>query len=350
MIIRRTRPVDQLPLPVVTGSRVVPALLETTALEGIGGGSACAADRVANVVDVARAGAEGAASLVPVWEMSSMRHVRLSAGMALSAPPDSWWGLVLAGEVTLGAASASSLLAEGDAVLVDARVAYRVTASTEPSTLVVGDFRLAVPAHRLPSPLIVRGFGTRHDGVAALVGKCPLERMGRPSLFAASYGNLIGAAMTASWLEEQDRDTARPDEAVAAVVAAVTARPGEQWTVQGMARLVHLSRSALGERFRRALGRGPAEVLREVRMREARRLLDDPSRPVEYVAFAVGYGSAAAFSRAFSSHHGVAPQAWRDVSSTRDAQDGEDRPGRHGESGAEQEGRRDAVRVQECAS
>lgn len=308
---------------------------------------------MANVVDVARAGVDGSASPAAVWEMSSSHHVRLRARATLSTPSGSWWGLVLAGEVTLEVASGASVLAEGDAVLVDARVAHRVIASNryEHSVLVVGDLRLVVPVHRLPNPLIVRGFGTRHNGVAELVGKCPLERVCEPSLFAASYGNLIGAAMTASWIEDQGgSDNVRMDEAVAAVVAAVTARPGEPWTVEGMARLVHLSRSALGERFRRALGRGPAEVLREVRMREARRLLDDPSRPVEYVAYAVGYGSAAAFSRAFSSHHGIAPQAWRDMSPTRDAQGGENRPGRYGESGAEQERGRDAVRVQERAS
>lgn len=283
-----------------------------------------------------------------------MHRVRLPAGATLTELPGPRWALVLAGELTLEAASESHLLSEGDAVLVDARTAHRLSASGhfEQSALVVGDLRLAVPTHRLPSPLIVGGFGTRHDGVAALVGKCPLERVCKPSLFAASYGNLIGAAMTAAWLEDQGLDTAapRPDEAVAAVVAAVTTRPGEPWTVERMARLVHLSRSALGERFRRALGRGPAEVLREARMREARRLLDDLSRPVEYVAFAVGYGSTAAFSRAFSSHHGIGPQAWRDASPARDAQRGEDHSGRHGEPRPEQERDRHAVAVQERAS
>lgn len=203
-------------------------------------------------------------------------------------------------------------------------------------------------AWRITTPEAV--LAARHGGVMALVTRCRLERACRPTLFAASYGNLIGAAMTASWQEDQGGDAGPLDEAVTAVVAAVTARPAEPWTVEGMARLVHLSRSALGERFRRALGRGPAEVLREIRMREARRLLTDPSRPVEYIASAVGYGSTAAFSRAFSSHHGVAPQAWREPSPARDAQRGEKQPGRRGEPRAEQEGRLHAAGVQERAS
>ncbi|MFE9107714.1 helix-turn-helix transcriptional regulator [Actinomadura geliboluensis] len=307
---------------------------------------------MANIVDVSWADDVGTSSPEPAWEMSGMDHVQLPAGAVLTEPPAPLWALVLAGEFTLETAFEAQSLAEGDAVLVDARTAHRLTASRrhEESALVVADLRMAVPVRRLPSPLVVRGFGTRHGGVMALVTRCPLERACRPTLFAASYGNLIGAAMTTSWQEDQGGDAGPPDEAVTAVVAAVAARPAEPWTVEGMARLVHLSRSALGERFRRALGRGPAEVLREIRMREARRLLADPSRPVEYIASAVGYGSSAAFSRAFSSHHGVAPQAWREPSLTRDAQRGEKQPGRRGEPRAEQEGRLHAAGVQERAS
>ena len=293
------------------------------------------------------------AGTLQAWELGSLRYARLPSGTTLAEPPGPLWTLVLAGEIRLGVPSGEHVLAEGDAALVETRTAYRLTASRafEESGLVHGDLRSVVPAHRLPSPLIVRGFGTRHDGIAALVGKCPLEYMCRPTLFAASYGNLIGAAMTQSWLDDQDRDGVPvPDEAVTAVVAAVTARPGEPWTVDRMAGLVHLSRSALGDRFRRALGRGPAQILRDVRMREARRLLDDPSRPVEYVASAVGYGSTAAFSRAFSAHHGIPPQSWRAASPARDAQHREQRARHRREPRAEHERGRHAVPVQERAS
>lgn len=279
------------------------------------------------------------------WHMSSLDHVRLGAGEALGAPPGPLWALVIEGEVTLETASASHPLRTGDAALVDARTAHRLIASrrTEKSVLVAGDLRVTVPSHRLPSPLIVHGFNARHAGVLALVDTCPLARECAPALFATSYGNLIGAAMTASWLESQEV-AASPDAAVATVVAAVTARPGEPWPVERMAGLVHMSRSALGERFRRALGRGPAEVLREVRMREARGLLATPAHPVEYVASAVGYGSTAAFSRAFSSVHGASPQAWRD------AQRGEGDPGGEREHRAEHVRGRHAVPVQQHAS
>ncbi|WP_460305468.1 helix-turn-helix domain-containing protein [Actinocorallia aurea] len=283
----------------------------------------------------------------PAWAMTELFRLSLDGGASL-ARPGSRWALVLAGTVAVETAEGCELLGAGDAVLVDGRTAHRLVAA-ERSDLVVSDLRLAVPVRRMPSPLVVRDFGVRHGGVSALVGICQSSLPAPGSLFTTSYGNLIGAAMTASWQEDADGGEA-PDPVIGAVVAAVSARPGEAWSVARMARVAHLSRSALGERFRRATGSSPAEVLREVRMREARRLLGGSSRPVEHVAFAVGYGSAAAFSRAFSARHGLAPQAWRDASPARDAQGGEQHSGRGGEGGAEPERGGDAARVQEHAS
>lgn len=159
---------------------------------------------MANIVDISRADDAGTSSPEPAWEMSGMDHVQLLAGAVLTEPPVPLWALVLAGELTLEAAFEAQSLAEGDAVLIDARTAHRLTASERyvESALVVADLRMTVPVRRLPSPLVVRGFGTRHGGVMALVTQCPLERASRPTPFAASYGNLIGAAMTASWQED----------------------------------------------------------------------------------------------------------------------------------------------------
>ncbi|MGI5189801.1 helix-turn-helix transcriptional regulator [Promicromonospora sp. CA-289599] len=105
--------------------------------------------------------------------------------------------------------------------------------------------------------------------------------------------------------------TLKRDTAVAHVVAELVARPGEPWTLDEMAGLVHLSRSALTGRFRRATGHSPMRVLREVRMHRARTLLAVERLSVTRVAFEVGYGSVAAFSRAFAVDHGVSPLAWR---------------------------------------
>lgn len=240
--------------------------------------------------------------------MTSLERLALEPGGTVARPPG--WALVLEGGIGLETAVGSQLLSRGDATLVDPRTAHRLTAM-RPSELILADLRVAVPTLRLPSPLVADDFSSRHHGVASLLTTCPLRDDRHAWLFASSFGSVIGAAMTASWLEQRDTSILHADQDVAEVLAAVSASPGESWTVDQMARLVHLSRSALGDRFRQALGRSPAEVLRDVRMEEARRLLADPAHPVAYVASRVGYGSTAAFSRAFSAAHGMSPQLWR---------------------------------------
>jgi AraC-like DNA-binding protein len=239
------------------------------------------------------------------WEMATLRHAPVAAGETLAASPPSLWLMVLEGAADLETAAGVQRLQAGDAALVGAAIARRVSAVVE-SVLAVADLRLVVPGP-LPSPFVVLGFRQRHPAVAALVGMCPLRGDCDRAAFAAGYGTLIGAAMG---IEVEDRQD-RADPAVAEVMAAIGSRPGEPWTLERMARVAHLSRSALVEHFRSEVGRSPVQMLREMRMLAARQLLGEPERPVTQVAFAVGYHSTAAFSRAFSAHHGVGPQAWR---------------------------------------
>ncbi|MFD2026250.1 helix-turn-helix transcriptional regulator [Promicromonospora aerolata] len=257
------------------------------------------------------------------WEMTALRRERVAAGETRSRP-GGLWALVLAGAMTLETVGSRRRVLPGDAVLVDGRTAHRLTADVG-ADLVHGDLRRAVPSSLLPSPLVVRGFSTRQRGVVALVTTCPLEAKCDPDLFATSYAGLIGAAMTALW-RDAERSAGRAGDAdahgaadrhgvadaeVASVVAALADDPGESWTLDRMAALVHLSRSALTERFRRATGHSPMRMLREVRMHRARTLLAEGWLPVTRVAFEVGYGSVAAFSRAFTAEHGVSPLGWR---------------------------------------
>lgn len=253
------------------------------------------------------------------WEMTTLRHEWLPAGVKLSNVSNCFWSLVLDGSIFLETATGQVCLEPGDAVIVGDRTAHRITAA-EATTLAVADLRLAVPTFAMPSPWVVHGFEARHPGVVALVRGCSLAGTCDPMLFAASYAGLIGGALTTSWVEAQGlpgrSDQRGPDSDVAEVVSALASRPGETWTLERMAGLVHLSRSALIRRFRRTLGRSPMEVVRDVRMREARNLLRDPSNSVAHVAYSLGYASGAAFTRAFSAHHdGHTPRSWRtDVS------------------------------------
>lgn len=244
-----------------------------------------------------------------LWEMTRLHRVALDAGADLTDLPGPRWVHVQSGAVVMVARGVRERIGAGDAVLLDAHTSHRIAAAVE-SVLAVADLRAPRPG-ALPSPLIVRCFAARHPGLNGLVGTCPQQAPEVSSAhFTESYGNLIAAAMAASWREDHgEPETADP--VVERVIAALSAGPEKPWTVERMAGLVHLSRSTLGERFRRALGLGPTEVLRDIRMDRARRLLRDGELPVASIAARVGYGSAAAFSRAFATHHGAPPQQWR---------------------------------------
>lgn len=247
--------------------------------------------------------------------MTALRRERLPADSTV-VRPGALWALIVSGAATLETADGRRTILPGDAVLVDARTAHRLTADVE-TDLVHGDLRRSVPSTAWPSTLVLRGFGDEHGGIAALVTTCPLTAECKAGLFAGAYAGLIGAAVsamahTAEGAGAQGGEVGPADDPqVAEVLAALAERPGEPWTLDRMAGLVHLSRSALTDRFRRATGHSPMRMLREVRMNQARRLLTKQCLAVTRVAFEVGYGSVAAFSRAFTADHGVSPLAWR---------------------------------------
>jgi len=101
------------------------------------------------------------------------------------------------------------------------------------------------------------------------------------------------------------------DKALSRALAALHANPERQWTVDRLGREAGMSRSALADKFARLIGCAPAAYLTQHRMRLAARELLVTQAPLVSIAEAVGYGSEAAFSRAFKRTFGVSPSAWR---------------------------------------
>ena len=84
------------------------------------------------------------------------------------------------------------------------------------------------------------------------------------------------------------------------------------WNVDDLSRKVGLSRSALAERFRNALGDTPLNHLRTLRMQKAMQLLADTRQPLEQIAQAVGYQDAFGFSKVFKRTIGQSPRQFRE--------------------------------------
>ncbi|HEX5574244.1 MAG TPA: AraC family transcriptional regulator [Gemmatimonadales bacterium] len=102
------------------------------------------------------------------------------------------------------------------------------------------------------------------------------------------------------------------DEVVGRALALLHSRPGDAWTLEGLARETNSSRTNLTKRFTELVGQPPMQYLTQWRMQVAANLLSQSRAKIAAIGREVGYDSEAAFSRAFKKATGVAPGAWRD--------------------------------------
>ena len=101
------------------------------------------------------------------------------------------------------------------------------------------------------------------------------------------------------------------DPAVGRALALMHGAPAHPWTMQELAAKAALSRSALYERFADLVGTPPLHYLAQWRVQLAIGMLRRGDVDIAAIAVKVGYGSEAAFSRAFRKMMGAPPSAWR---------------------------------------
>jgi AraC-like DNA-binding protein len=101
------------------------------------------------------------------------------------------------------------------------------------------------------------------------------------------------------------------DRYVGRALALMHGKPGDDWTVEKLARQVGLSRSALADRFVQLLGEPPITYLSRWRLRLAANRLATTRRTVESIAADAGYESSSAFAHAFKATFGKPPSIWR---------------------------------------
>jgi AraC-like DNA-binding protein len=94
-------------------------------------------------------------------------------------------------------------------------------------------------------------------------------------------------------------------------LAVIHQEPRKDWTVADLEAASGLSRSALTDRFETVLGTSPMRYVRDWRLYLASAELGATSKPISAIAYEAGYGTEAAFSRAFSRAYGAPPAAWR---------------------------------------
>ena len=101
------------------------------------------------------------------------------------------------------------------------------------------------------------------------------------------------------------------DKRLAGALEAIFERPASPWTVERLADIAGMSRSAFAAQFMKAFGQPPMSMLKLVRLRKAAELLATTTLPVAGVARMVGFSSRSNFSQAFHAMHGMDPTAFR---------------------------------------
>jgi AraC-like DNA-binding protein len=182
------------------------------------------------------------------------------------------------------------------------------------------DMEVAEPLMRLlPEVVFTPADPVAGRDIAALVtllaGEVGARTPGSRTAIARLIDLLLIAALR-RWNESRAGEdgswlSALRDPAIAAVLAAIHARPAHPWTLQALAAEVHLSRATLARRFTRAVGQSPLAYLAQWRMHLAAQQLRNSSASVEAIGHAVGYTSEFAFNRAFTRLRGIPPGRYR---------------------------------------
>jgi len=136
---------------------------------------------------------------------------------------------------------------------------------------------------------------------------CGPEHAVRTAKVHLLTGHQDGQLPYAAMVKREDPN----DAAIVLVQAWIADNYAGDNPVASMAQRSGLRPRTFGRRFRAATGRRPIEYVHEVRIDEARRILESSSLGVDEVGYSVGYGDATFFRRLFKRMTGLTPAAYR---------------------------------------
>lgn len=110
---------------------------------------------------------------------------------------------------------------------------------------------------------------------------------------------------TRSWL------AAISDRNLGPVIRSMHASLDEGWTVESLARLAGMSRSAFAARFKNVVGEAPLEYLTRWRIHKAIQMLRSGQHSLSAISANIGYESEASLNRVFKRAVGMTPGAFR---------------------------------------
>lgn len=253
------------------------------------------------------------------WRFSGRDEFVLSTGEWRHLAGEPCALFVLDGLIRIEGLGAAEDLASGDFLFVPGGDRFAINAMSDGVVLCVRLVPVTVGSAMaaLPQRVLLTEF-VGHSPLAAtmlrhLVQQCP-DPFG---VQGDRVATLVATMAVEAWHTRgcaPKRWLLRVNEpGVARAVAAMHADPGQDWTVEALARVALASRSGFAARFQAATGLTPGRYLTRLRLDRAQRLLAEKDASVANVARRLGYSSETAFGRAFRRHTGHTPSQWRRV-------------------------------------
>ena len=105
--------------------------------------------------------------------------------------------------------------------------------------------------------------------------------------------------------------TAALDRRLYPVIQAVLNAPQEDWSVENLTVLAHVSRAQLMRLFKQHVGMSPHGFVQHVRLQKAAKMLRQTSHSIMHIALAVGFQSETHFGKAFKQKYHLTPGQYR---------------------------------------
>ncbi len=116
---------------------------------------------------------------------------------------------------------------------------------------------------------------------------------------------LLAARTSGGWL------AALGDPVLFKALKMLHGAPETAWTQHSLAEAIGVSKTVLCQHFQKVLSMSPMRYLREWKLYLASTELSQTAEPIIRIAERAGYGTEAAFCRAFARRHGMPPARWR---------------------------------------
>ena len=130
----------------------------------------------------------------------------------------------------------------------------------------------------------------------------------------ASFTDFLRVICRAGEPEKRESTNVLRPQTIAELAIEMTRRCQENWTIERLCHVCHLSRSVLFREFRKYYRISPKQFLTRQRLQKVCSLLQSSELPIETIASRCGFANGSYLSTAFSQYFGMSPLQYRQSS------------------------------------